>query len=59
MEDGGERGIMMMETGDEGSEELDYPENDDEIEKTGMKGGWKGNDEFGYKVVEFGVMLEN
>lgn len=28
-------------------------------EPQGMKGGEKGNYEFGYKVVEFEVMLEN
>lgn len=34
MEDGGERGVMMMEIGDEGPGELDCQENDDEVEKT-------------------------
>lgn len=28
-------------------------------ETRGMMGGGKGNDEFGYKVIEFEVMLEN
>lgn len=28
-------------------------------ETQGMTGGGEGNDEFGYKVIEFEVMLEN